>query len=58
MRRGIYKTVEEGGYIANAPYGYEKIRIGKLPSLRIVEEEAVFVRRMFEQGMDVWRLRR
>lgn len=48
MRRGIYKTVEEGGYIANAPYGYEKIRIGKLPSLRIVEEEAVFVRRMFE----------
>lgn len=48
MRRGIYKTVEEGGYIANAPYGYEKIRIGKLPSLQIVENEAFFVRKMFE----------
>lgn len=47
MRQGVTKTVQEGGYIANAPYGYEKCRAGKLPSLRVVEEEARFVRMIF-----------
>lgn len=48
LRRGIRATVENGGYIANAPYGYDKARVGKAPSLVPNEAEAAFVRQMFE----------
>lgn len=48
LRRGVRATVEGGGYIANAPYGYDKTRVGKAPSLVPNEAEAVFVRQMFE----------
>jgi len=48
MQQGLHKTIKDGGYIANAPYGYQKCRIGKLPSLCIVEEEAKFVKIMFD----------
>ena len=48
LRRGIEATIQKGGYIANAPYGYEKTKIGKLPTLKINEEEARFVRMMFD----------
>lgn len=48
LRRGIQATIQKGGYIANAPYGYEKTKIGKLPTLKIKEEEAKFVRMMFD----------
>ena len=47
MRRGLERTAAEGGYLANAPFGYEKTREGRLPTLRAVEEEAAFVREMF-----------
>ncbi len=46
--RGLEKTVEEGGYLPNAPYGYRKTVIDKKPSLEIVEEEAAFVRIIFD----------
>ena len=49
MRRGLMQTIEAGGYTANAPYGYRQCRIGKLPSLEIVEEEAVHVRYAYER---------
>lgn len=49
MRRGTIACLEEGGYIANAPYGYEPCRINKKPSLRIVPEEAEFVRLVFRR---------
>ena len=49
MRRGTMATLQEGGYVANAPYGYEQCRINKKPSLRIVEEEARFVRLAYER---------
>ncbi|MEG1758621.1 MAG: recombinase family protein [Oscillospiraceae bacterium] len=49
MRRGLMQTIEAGGYVANPPYGYEKCRNGKLPSLRIVEEEAVFIRHIYSR---------
>lgn len=49
MRRGLMQTIESGGYTANAPYGYRQCRIGKLPSLEIVEDEAKFVRYIYEQ---------
>ncbi|MEG0692386.1 MAG: recombinase family protein [Oscillospiraceae bacterium] len=48
MRQGINKSLQDGGYIANAPYGYENCRIGKLPSLKIVENEAHFVKMIFD----------
>lgn len=54
LRRGIKATIENGGYIANAPYGYNKTRVGKIPSLKINEDEAKFVHMMFDlyqQGM-------
>lgn len=54
LRRGIKATIDNGGYIANAPYGYDKARIGKLPSLKINEDEAKYVRMMYDlyqQGM-------
>lgn len=48
LRRGIRATIESGGYIANAPYGYEKDRVGKTPSLKINEDEAKYVRMMYD----------
>ncbi|MFZ2538590.1 MAG: recombinase family protein [Oscillospiraceae bacterium] len=48
MRQGINKSLQDGGYIANAPYGYLSCRIGKLPSLKIVDDEAEFVKMMFD----------
>lgn len=47
MQRGIHKTIEDGGYIANAPYGYRKVTANKRPTLAINEDEAKFVRMMF-----------
>jgi site-specific DNA recombinase len=48
MQRGIRKTIEDGGYIANAPYGYVKTTVDKRPTLAIYEEEARFVRIIFD----------
>lgn len=48
LQRGIRKTVEDGGYLANAPYGYEKTTVQKQPSLKIREDEAAFVRLAFD----------
>lgn len=52
MHRGTIACIQEGGYIANAPYGYEQCRINKKPSLRIVPEEAAFVRLAFDRYCD------
>lgn len=49
LRRGTIACLENGGYVANAPYGYEQCRINKKPSLRIVPEEAEFVRLIFDR---------
>lgn len=49
MRRGTIACLQEGGYTANAPYGYEQCRINKKPSLRILEHEARFVRLAFDR---------
>lgn len=48
LHRGIQKTIEDGGYIANAPYGYEKTVVNKHPTLKVVETEAAFVRMIFD----------
>ena len=48
LRRGLKATIESGGYIANPPYGYDKTRIGKTPSLKPNPIEAPIVRMMFD----------
>lgn len=48
MQRGIRKSIEEGGYLSNAPYGYRKTTQNKHPTLAVNEEEARFVRLIFE----------
>lgn len=48
LNRGLQKTIQDGGYIANAPYGYRKVTKNKMPSLEIVDEEAYFVRMIFD----------
>lgn len=48
LRRGIKATIQSGGYIANAPFGYDKVHIGKTPSIKPNEAEAPFVRMMFD----------
>lgn len=48
LRRGIQKTVEEGGFISNAPYGFRKVRVGNTPSLEPVPEELPFYKMIFD----------
>ncbi|MEM1485349.1 recombinase family protein [Oscillospiraceae bacterium PP1C4] len=48
FRRGIEKSLHDGGYIANAPYGYSKTKQNKLPTLQMNQEEAYFVRMIFD----------
>lgn len=48
MRRGIERSIQDGAYLANAPYGYKKTRDGKQATLEIYEPEAKFVRLIFD----------
>ncbi len=47
MQRGIRRTIEDGGYVANPPYGYERAYRGKRPTLAVKEDEAGLVRLIF-----------
>lgn len=48
MRRGVERTVQEGGFLAVPPFGYIADTIGKRPTLKINEDEAKYVRMMFD----------
>lgn len=48
MRRGILKSVEDGAYLSNAPYGYQKVKIGRTCTIEPFEPEAQFVRMAFD----------
>lgn len=48
LRRGLQQAIEDGCYVANAPYGYQKTVVDRKPTLEIYEPEAVFVRMMFQ----------
>lgn len=48
MRRGILKSVEDGAYLSNAPYGYQKAKIGRTCTIEPYEPEAQFVRMAFD----------
>lgn len=52
MRRGLMQTIEAGGYVANQPYGYRKCTVGKLPSLEIDEDQAVFIRHIYKRYLE------
>ena len=48
LQRGTKEALHDGAYVADPPYGYVRATIGKRSSLAINEEEAVFVRMMFD----------
>ena len=48
LHNGTLKSVQEGCYLANAPYGYKNCKINKKSSLEIFENEAKFVRMVFD----------
>ena len=52
LRRGTMQSVQNGAYMANAPFGYRKVRINKTPSLEIIPEEAEIVRTIFRMYAD------
>ena len=47
LRRGLQRSIQDGCYVANAPYGYKKVTIDRRPTLEIYEPEAKFVRIMY-----------
>lgn len=52
LRRGLKRTIQEGCYVANAPYGYRKVTVDRRPTLEIFEPEAKLVRAMFQLYAD------
>ncbi len=48
LRRGLNQSIQNGCYVANAPYGYRKIYVDKKPTLEIYEPEAQYVRMIFD----------
>ena len=48
LHNGTIKSISEGCYVVNAPYGYKNARINKKATLEIVEDEAKFVRMAFD----------
>lgn len=48
LRRGLQRSIQDGCYVANAPYGYKKTVIDRRPTLEIYEPEAKFVRMMYD----------
>lgn len=48
MKAGTRKSVQEGCYLACAPYGYRNTKINKQSTLEIYEPEAKYVRMMFD----------
>ena len=48
LRRGLHRSIQDGCYVANAPYGYRKVTIDRRPTLEIYEPEAKFVRLMYQ----------
>lgn len=52
LRRGLNRSIQDGCYVSNAPYGYRNVTIDRRPTLEIFEPEAKFVRMMFSLYAD------
>ena len=48
LHNGTLKSVQEGCYLVNAPYGYKNCKVNKKSTLEIYEDEAKFVRMVFD----------
>lgn len=48
LHNGTLKSLSEGCYLVNAPYGYRNARVNKKATLEINEDEAKFVRMAFD----------
>lgn len=48
LQRGTKEALQDGAYVADPPYGYIRASVGKRSSLAINEEEATYVRMMFD----------
>ena len=48
LRDGTIKSVKEGCHLWEAPYGYKRAVVNKSPTVEIFEEEAKFVRMIFD----------
>ena len=48
LRRGLRQSIQDGCYVANAPYGYRKVVVDRRPTLEIYEPEAQYVRMMYD----------
>ncbi len=48
LQRGLKQSIQDGCYVANAPYGYRNVTVDKRPTLEIYEPEAKFVRMMYD----------
>ena len=57
MNRGRIKSISEGGFVSGAPFGYRNAVINKKHSLVVCEEEAKYVRMIFDmyvnQGLGI-----
>jgi Recombinase./Resolvase, N terminal domain. len=52
LRRGLLQVIDNGAYTSNPPYGYERSYNNKLPTLKIIPEEADIVRQIFQMYAD------
>lgn len=52
LKRGVRKSIEEGCYVSNAPYGYVQIRKDKKPTLEPNSEEVHFVQKIFQMYIE------
>lgn len=52
LRRGLQRSIQDGCYVANAPYGYKKVTVDRRPTLEVFEPEAKFVRIMYSMYAD------
>lgn len=48
LQRGIRQSVTEGAYVSNPPYGYDRAVVDKKATLKINDDEAYFVRMIFD----------
>lgn len=52
LRRGLQRSIRDGCYVANAPYGYQKVTVDRRPTLAVYEPEAQYVRIMYQMYVD------
>lgn len=48
LRAGVRRSIQDGCYLSNAPYGYRRAVVNKRHTLEIYEDEAKYVRLIFD----------